>query len=639
MRVQHFFMYFHSKMNKPYEKRKLAVMLKPMLLTDSRDIPIGDDWLYETKYDGYRCLLTWEKGATTPILTSRNNNELNEKFPEIIAFCMSIQKDVKPYLPLTFDGEIVYLENHFQSNFSVVQKRGKLRNASKIEEQSTKFPCHYVIFDVIQLNGQPQTNADLVTRKQLLKKLSTSLGFPASVNYTSFHRLQVIDVFEEHETLWNKVKMYNGEGMIAKKRNSRWVEGSRTKEWLKIKNWRYVNVILMKYDASNGYFEGAVYKGDMLIDVVTFKHGLTAEEAATLATLFKQNGTVHKNGVLELPPSICITIACIDFDGEKLREPKFHAFQHQLDPTECTWQNFLRQLQPIPEQVTVTHPEKPVFPASHVTKDDYLLYLQKVAPNLLPFLHNRLLTVIRYPHGVPGESFYQKNSPDNTPNFVETHFLEDTNFILCNELDTLLWLGNQLAIEFHIPFQPVHLHKPTEIVFDLDPPSVDEFQLAVSAALKMKTIFDHFGLTSFVKTSGGKGMQIYIPLPEQAFTYKQTGRFAEFVCHFLVQQYPDFFTTERLKKKRGNKLYLDYVQFKEGKTIIAPYSVRGNEKGLVATPLYWEEVNEQLRPDLFTMANVIERLQHVGDPFKGFREAGEKQGFASVLSQLEGLQN
>ena len=610
-----------------------------MLLTDSIDIPNGEDWIYETKYDGFRCLLIWEKDELAPVLISRNNNRLNEKFPEILDYCKRIQHVVAPYLPLTFDGEIVYLENHFQSNFSVVQKRGKLRKESKIDEQAKTFPCHYVIFDCIKLNGQTQVNEELTTRKQLLTDICVHIGLPTSVNYTSVARLQVIDVFEDSALLWRKVKMYNGEGIIAKKRWSKWVEGTRTKEWLKIKNWRYVDVILTKYNPTNGFFDGEVYKEETLIDVVTFKHGLKAEEVETLVTLFKKNGTLHKDGLWGIPPSICVTIACIDFDGEKLREPRFHAFQHQMEATECNWQHMLRQLHRIPEQVTITHPEKPVFPASHVTKDDYLLYLQKVAPSFLPFLYNRILTVIRYPHGVPGESFYQKNRPDNTPDFVETHLVEDTNFILCNDLDTLLWLGNQLAIEFHIPFQPIQFVHPTEIVFDLDPPSVDEFQLAVSAALKMKSIFDHFGLTSFVKTSGGKGMQIYIPLPEQAFTYEQTGVFAEFVCNFLVQQYPEYYTIERLKKKRGNRLYLDYVQFKEGKTIVAPYSARGNEKGLIATPLYWEEVNEQLRPDLFTMANVMDRLQQIGDPFKHFREVGEIQDFASVVNQLEGLQN
>lgn len=376
----------------------------------------------------------------------------------------------------------------------------------------------------------------------------------------------------------------------------------------------------------------------MLLEIVSFKHGLSEEESKTLTTFFKTNGTLVAKSILEIPPSICVTVDCIDFDGTKLREPRFHSFQHHLEASDCNWQQMHRQLNPIPENVTVTSPDKPVFPASKITKDDYLYYLQTVAPLMLPFLQDRLLTVIRYPHGVPGESFYQKNYTENLPAFIRAQLVDDTNFILCNNIESLLWLGNQLALEFHIPFQPVTTEQPTEIVFDLDPPSVDEFGLAVNAALKFKTILDYFELTSFVKTSGGKGMQIYIPLPLHTFSYEETGVFTEFICRFLAQQYPDSFTIERMKKNRGKRLYLDYVQHREGKTIIAPYSARGNHNGLIATPLFWEEVNEKLTPDLFTIPNVMKRIESKANPFRDFREAGERQPFETVLDQIKGKQ-
>lgn len=608
-----------------------------MLLTDANEIPIGDGWLYETKYDGFRCLLIWEKDAKTPTLKSRNDLELNQMFPEIVRFCEGIYEQVEKYLPLKLDGELVYLMNDFRSNFSVVQKRGRMHNAETIESHLTKFPCHYVVFDLLEWKGKSQTNSHLTTRKQLLKDLFDRVGMPTKVNVQDRRRIQAIEVYEDSEILWNEVKTYNGEGVIAKKSTSKWLEGTRSKSWLKIKNWKYVDVIVTKFDRSNQFFNGAVYFEADLVEVVSFKHGLKDEEMQALTTLFINNGALVSSGVWELPPSICVAVACIDFDGSKLREPRFHAFQHHVEPENCNWQHMLRQLYPIPDRVTVTHPDKPVFPASEITKDDYLFYLQMASPYMIPFLQNRLLTVIRYPHGVPGESFYQKHRPDSTPSFVSTHLFEDIDYILCNNLETLLWLGNQLAIELHIPFQPIHTEMPTEIVFDLDPPSVADFQLAVDAALKMKVIFDQFGLYSFVKTSGGKGIQLYIPIPIDSFTYEQTGIFTEFVCRFLVEHYPDYFTIERLKKNRGNRLYLDYVQHREGKTIIAPYSTRGNEKGCIATPLNWEEVGPSLSPDMFTIHTVIKRLVKIGDPFRNFREVGEKQDFQSVLDQLGGL--
>ena len=606
-----------------------------MLLTDSADIPVGDGWLYETKYDGYRCLLYWEKGKQVPDLISRNGRVLNKSFPEIVRFCKRISDDIQSYLPLMLDGEIVYLINDYQSNFSVVQKRGRMKDTQNIELQAKIFPCHYVVFDLLQFKRKSQTNHQLKSRKQQLAQLFENLGLP-KVKTNDSIPMQLIDVFEDSSLLWHNIQTYNGEGVVAKKIDSKWLEGNRTKNWLKIKNWKYITVIVTKFDQSNGFFNGFIYKENRLVEVVSFKHGLKEDESKALITMFKTHGTYLGSEVWELHPSICVTVACIDFDGVKLREPRFHAFQLDVNPSDCDWQQMQRQLNPIPEHVSVTHPEKPIFLERGYTKDDYLLYLQKIAPLMLPFLQNRLLTVIRYPHGAPGESFYQKHFPENIPPFARTHLVDDTNFVLCNNLETLLWLGNQVAIELHIPFQPIQTEKPTEIVFDLDPPSVQEFHLAINAALKMKVIFDQFGLESFVKTSGGKGMQVYIPLPSNTFSYEETGIFTEFVCKFLVEQYPEWFTIERLKKNRGNKLYLDYVQHREGKTIIAPYSTRGNGKGLVATPLYWEEVNEQLSPEQFTIEDVIERTQQIGNPLKDFRIVGERQKFRTVIEQLGG---
>ncbi len=138
-----------------------------------------------------------------------------------------------------------------------------------------------------------------------------------------------------------------------------------------------------------------------------------------------------------------------------------------------------------------------------------------------------------------------------------------------------------------------------------------------------------------MKTSGGKGIQIYIPLPVNAFSYEDTRVFTKFVCDFLCEQEPQWFTTERLKKNRHNKLYLDYVQHQEGKTIVAPYSPRGNDKGLIATPLNWVEVNDSLKPDLFSIPAVLERMKNQANPFRDFLLGIEEQKFRDVLNQLD----
>ncbi|MGE7749899.1 DNA ligase D [Lysinibacillus fusiformis] len=604
--------------------------MKPMLLTETNDIPLGDEWLYETKYDGFRCLLLWDE---QPMLISRNGRNLNHSFPEIIEYCHQIYASVKAFLPLTFDGELVYLNNSYKSEFSVVQQRGRMQNQDVIAKHAQAFPMRLLVFDVLTLKGESFSNRYLKTRKEQLARLAAKVKLP-NVDYEDRSAIQIVQASEESKILWQAIKVYNGEGMVAKKRTSKWLDNTRSSHWLKIKNWRYVSVIVTQYDHSNGYFQGSIYDEGHLREVVTFKHGMKEEEHQTLVAFFQAQGQ-RKKELWTLAPSICVDIACIDFDGSKLREPKFHAFRLELSPYSCQWQHMQRQLFPIPETVPITHPDKPVWPEIGVTKDHYLSYLQSVSPYLLPFLQDRPLTVIRYPHGVPGESFYQKSRPDKLPNFVATAMMDEIDYIVCNNLETLLWLGNQLALELHIPFQTRQTMYPTEIVFDLDPPSTDHFSLAIAGALDLKEIIDYFQLQSFVKTSGGKGLQLYIPLPANKFTYEEVRVFTEFVCRFLCQQKPHLYTIERLKKNRHNKLYLDYVQHAEGKTIIAPYSTRGNELGLVATPLHWEEVNDDLKPYYFSIPAVMERMKQISNPFKYFREVGEQQDFQVVLERLK----
>lgn len=605
--------------------------MKPMLLTEAMEPPTGEEWFYEAKYDGFRCILQWAEEE--PILISRNGNVLNHLFPEIIAYCKTIYDQIKAYLPLTFDGELVFLMNDYKSEFSIVQQRGRMQNKEVIATHAKSFPCHYVVFDLLYLKGESQANRYLKTRKQQLTALFTNLQLPTTINYEENRRLQAIDVFEASQTLWHLITINNGEGLIAKKKTSKWQEDIRSTQWMKIKNWRIVSVIVTKFDKGNGYFHGYVEQQGELTEVVVFRHGMKNDELNTLIAFFQANGR-KLNETWQLEPSICVDIACIGFDGKKLREPRFHAFRLEMNPQECNWQQMQRQLMPIPESVQVTHPNKPIWPDIGITKDSYLHYLQLISPFILPFLHQRPVTLIRFPHGVPGESFYQKSSPDNLPEFVATEKVSDHQAILCNNLETLLWLGNQLALELHIPFQPIDTDKPTEIVFDLDPPSVDAFPLAISGARHLKEIFDYFKLQSFVKTSGGKGLQVYIPLRYNAFSYEQVRQFTAFVCRFLCEQKPELYTIERLKKNRNDRLYLDYIQHAEGKTIISPFSTRGNPMGLVATPLYWDEVNEQLRPEHFTIPAVIERIKQVGNPFRNFRAVGEEQDFHSVLQHL-----
>ncbi len=280
-------------------------------------------------------------------------------------------------------------------------------------------------------------------------------------------------------------------------------------------------------------------------------------------------------------------------------------------------------------ELTITNAEKLLWKG--VTKADYLNYLARISPLMLPFLHNKPLTVIRYPDGINGESFYQRNCPEYAPDFIKTVEHHDNNYIICSDLPSLLWLGNQAAIEFHIPFSTYQNEKPSEIVFDLDPPSNHAFHLAVLAAKQIKDNLDRLHLTGFLKLSGNKGLQIHIPLPIDTFTYEQTKIFTAFMAKFLVETNPNLFTIERLKKNRHERLYIDYVQHASGKTIIAPYSPRGNAEGLVAAPIEWNELKDDLTPTDFSMERVLTRKL---TPLRDYEKTRDQQPFKEILDWL-----
>lgn len=289
-------------------------------------------------------------------------------------------------------------------------------------------------------------------------------------------------------------------------------------------------------------------------------------------------------------------------------------------------------------EVKITSSDKTIWEAPYINKEKYIAYLIQVAPFILPFLENRTLTIVRYPHGIPGESFYQKNCPNYAPSFIKTKEVDDIQYIVCNDLSTLIWLGNQLAIEFHIPFQTIETNRPVEIVFDLDPPNKACFPLALKAAKEIKTIFDSFDIISYPKLSGNKGLQIHIPIKGGSLSYDETRLFTSFVAGYLVEKFPHDFTIERLKKNRGGKLYIDYIQHAEGKTIICPYSTRGNEKATVAAPLFWEELNEKLRVEKYNIPFVLDRLLNEDCPMNDFFEQAN-HSLVNIISSLKEKMN
>lgn len=611
--------------------------MKPMLPSLTFDPPEHNDWLYEVKYDGFRAILDWDFAGMK--LKSRNEKPLFPQFPEIKDFLLKFEEKFKPFLPLQLDGELVFLENQYKANFSSIQLRGRLRSEKKIQEQATDSPCQFMVFDLLMIAGKPLYSVHFHARKEKLTRLFRQLGLKTKNHPIDKPLLQLVEAHPHFNELWEKIVLYDGEGLVAKHKKSPWEEGKRSLQWLKYKNWKYVNCFITSYDKVNSYFSVGVYKGNTIHGIGQILFGLKPDEKQSLQQIIKQNKQMEDNRKIYVEPAICLEVKYLELYENELREPHFHRFRLDLKPNDCIFEHFIAQKQNFPRSLEITHPDKPLWGTLQIKKVDFIHYLHVVSPYMLPFLKNRLLTVIRYPHGMNGKPFYQKNCPEYAPDFVQTKIDDGINYIICNNLKTLIWLGNQLAIEFHIPFQTINSKRPSEIVFDLDPPSRREYHLAIKAALNIKEVLDHLNLISFVKTSGNKGLQIYIPLPEDEYSYDDTRLFTSFVANYLVSKDPDSYTIERMKKKRGNRLYIDYVQHGEGKTIVAPYSLRGNEHAGVATPLFWNEINDKLDICRFNMQNAIERIKKVDDPFKNYFSSKQGQPFLPVLDFIKTNRN
>jgi len=286
-------------------------------------------------------------------------------------------------------------------------------------------------------------------------------------------------------------------------------------------------------------------------------------------------------------------------------------------------------------RLNLTNLDKILYPASGFAKGQVVDYYARIAPVLVPHLAGRPLTMKRYPEGVDQEFFFEKNAPKHRPDWVETAPIwsgsnrRTIHYILANDLSTLVWIANLASIELHPSLsRAADMPSPTMIVFDLDPgPPADIVQCA-QVGLWVRGIFDHFGLQSFPKTSGSKGLQIYVPLNTET-TYEQTKGFAHAVARLLEQEHPKLVVSDMKKAVRANKVFVDWSQNDEHKTTISVYSLRARERPIVSTPVKWSEVEEALKKKdasrlVFEAKDVLARVEKLGDLFKPVQELKQK---------------
>ncbi|MGH2934189.1 MAG: DNA ligase D [Gaiellaceae bacterium] len=585
---------------------------RPMLATLSDELPSGDEWLFEVKWDGYRALGYMREGSVR--LVSRNGNDLTQRFPQVSrTLAQAVRSPV-----CVVDGEVCALDENGRPSFSAMQQ-GKPGT-----------PIVYAVFDLLELDGRPVVDLPLTERREHLEKLLD----------TSDRTIQLSAAFDDGNALYDAAVEQRLEGVMAKKRGSRYAEGRRTRDWLKIKTHGRQEFVICGYTRGQGRREGrfgalvlGTYRDGELVWVgncgTGFSDRVIDDLLAKLEPLRRDTvpfreapkmPKVRKGDVVWVEPKLVCEVSFVEWthDGH-LRAPSFEGLREDKPATEVVREQ--------PSRVKLSNLDKVFFPDEGIAKGDLIDYYRAVAPVLVPHLRDRPFTMRRYPDGAFGKAFFQKDAPKHMPDWIPRFHVQVSTRTspprkkwidapVVSDEDALLWMVNMGCIDMNTWYSRIDKpDRPDWVLFDLDPSSDVGFAETVQVALIVKQALDALGLQSFPKTSSADGMHVLVPV-ERRYTYDDTREFCEIVAGAIARSHQGLATTEWSKSRRRGVL-IDSNQNGEGKTIASAYSVRPRAGAPVSTPLRWEEVNEKLDPLAFTMDVVLERVRMHGDLFDG----------------------
>ena len=644
-------------------RTRLDPKTTPVMLAEQADDAFTrDGWLFELKLDGYR-LLACKRGGEALLLT-RNGNDYTEVFPEIARAVQALPLD-----SCIVDGEVVVLDGGGIPRFSLLQQRGRISSPLDIKRAAVELPAVFYVFDLLSFEDFDIRPLPLTRRKQLLAELVPKLG---AVRYLDH-------IAREGDAFLKQVTTLGLEGVIAKKADAPY-RGGRTDKWLKIKAEKTGDFVVVGFTEPNGarpgfgalqladYVDGAlVYAGRA---GTGFNDGLLRELRAMLDPLVRRDPPCHgpalKPGAEPLPSDAIpetkttrwtepVHVVEVRFrewtpDGV-LRHPAFLRVRTDKRPHDCERQGWVsagasppqtavpnddvtataaiatssaREVpappKPPQKTINISNPNKIFWPAEKYTKGDLIDYYRSVSRWILPYLRNRPVVMTRFPDGIDGKSFYQKDAPEFAPDWIRTVPIwsndtqRDIRYFVCDDEDSLVYIANLGAIPLHIWASRVGtLEQPDWCVLDLDPKEAP-FSDVIRCAQSLHRICDAAELPNYVKTTGKTGLHIMLPLGRQ-MTYAQSRTLGELLARLVIRELGDVATITRHVTRRGDKVYLDYLQNRHGQLIVAPFIVRPLPGATVSMPLVWDEVDFSLDPRAFTIKTAVDRIEKMGaDP-------------------------
>ncbi|MEM7364418.1 MAG: DNA ligase D [Pseudomonadota bacterium] len=591
--------------------------IKPMLAKNSEPFS-RDGWLFEIKYDGYRLICHKEGDQVT--LLSRNGNDLSATFPEIVLAISRL-----PFESVVIDGEAVCHDASGMPSFARMQTRGRLTSTGAITKAAHDNPATLYAFDLLSFDELDLRPLPLTERKALLR---TVIHQPGMIRFSDH-------IENDGAAMYHAAGQLGLEGVVGKKADSKYIAG-RSDNWTKVRVDQTDDFVVMGYKGTTKDIRSLIlgqYVDGELVYSGSAGSGLTATHSKQLRPLFDaldtlprpKDGPDSKELIWKQPTLVCEVRFKEFTSAGQLRHPVFLRMRDDKDPEECTRQFQDRELSesvveedPIIRHVELSNLDKVFWPDEGYTKGDMIEYYDAVSPWLLPWLEDRPVVMTRYPDGIDGKSFYQKDAPDFVPDWLRIEKMwsdtteRDIGYFVVDCEEALVYLANMATIPLHIYHSRTELlEKPDWCVLDLDPKEAP-FTDVITVAREIHELCEEIELPNFLKTSGSTGLHILLPLQNQ-FTFEQSRVLGELLARLIERRLPDICTTTRNPAKRDGKVYLDYLQNGSGKLIASPYCVRPKPGAPVSMPMKWSELTRKLTPTTYHIKNAIKRLKRMQD--------------------------